>query len=262
MIRSLASSHSASDASFLEEACIWLAIISGIVLVLGLTGEWPESEPWKTSYLYKLAKAAVILGVAGELFGDAGIFAASGRLQQITDDSIRENFRIEKAIIDQLKPRDFKKWQFDALVSALDGKVKLMLTVFTIPDPEASRFGFAILQLLQAAHVDTRWVRLKENFAFIEGVSSTGITLYAPDGSKPGLKELVETLLNQTTVENGLLIHAFMGKATPDIPVPSLFVMQQERSFEWFPSYLGVPGVPEPPLEPKIGSCVCASRSY
>jgi hypothetical protein len=63
------------------------AIFFGIVLVAGLCGEYPESDIWKKGRLYKAAKWAVIIGVFGELVGDATIFAASDRLQQITDES-------------------------------------------------------------------------------------------------------------------------------------------------------------------------------
>src|ERR1700723_3587988 len=44
-----------------------LLIISAILLTLGLLGEWPDSETWKKRFIYKVAKACVIIGVVGEL---------------------------------------------------------------------------------------------------------------------------------------------------------------------------------------------------
>jgi hypothetical protein len=39
--------------------------------------------------LYKAAKSAVIIGVLGELLGDAGIFEPTGRLQELFDAKVR-----------------------------------------------------------------------------------------------------------------------------------------------------------------------------
>jgi hypothetical protein len=253
MLRSLASSLSSSDASSWEESCIWLAIISGIVLVFGLIGEWPESDHWKTSCLYKLAKAAVILGVARELFGDAGIFATSGRLQQITDDSIRENFRIEKVVIEQLKPRDFTKPQFDTLVASLRGKIKGRLPIFSDPDAESRRFGFAISQLFKEAQIDAPFFFLSSSPS-VMGISSVGVTLYVPGAnSNAELKTLTETLFNGAIVNGGLVIHGYSGEATSGVPIPSLFVMPKQYPFDWIQGYLEPPGSPwpKPPWEPK-----------
>jgi hypothetical protein len=60
-----------------------LLLAATLVLVVGLLGELPESRTWKSRIWYKLAKVAVVLGVVGELFGDAGIFETSARLQTL-----------------------------------------------------------------------------------------------------------------------------------------------------------------------------------
>jgi hypothetical protein len=67
-----------------------LLLISAVTLAIGIIGEWPESEQWRTRLWYKAAKAAVLLGVIGELLGDGGIFEASARLQLIQDKTVQE----------------------------------------------------------------------------------------------------------------------------------------------------------------------------
>jgi hypothetical protein len=77
------SSLSEPDARWWVHASEVLLIVSAILLAAGLFGEWPDSESWKKRLLYKAAKAAVIVGVLGELLGDGGIFAGGDRLQEL-----------------------------------------------------------------------------------------------------------------------------------------------------------------------------------
>ena len=58
-------------------------LLFGLLLVVGLVGEYSESDHWK-KYV-KVFEMLVILGVAGELFADAGVFAFSARLQSLSD---------------------------------------------------------------------------------------------------------------------------------------------------------------------------------
>jgi len=91
-----------------ESVWIVVAIISAVVLLGGLIGEYSEIEGWKKTRRYKLAKWAVIIGVLGELIGDAGIFETSDALQQKTD----------AAITAQL-PRNLTPEQQDAIAKEL-----------------------------------------------------------------------------------------------------------------------------------------------
>jgi hypothetical protein len=123
-------------------------VVSAIILTIGLIGEWPESESWRRRRLYKLAKLAVVLGVVGELVGDAGIFETSARLTVLQETAIqdartgaanaeeRAGNAIERAAglekeADHLRlalemertktaPRPLRKWQFDALQELKD----------------------------------------------------------------------------------------------------------------------------------------------
>ena len=89
MILSL-SSLSADDAKWWLGASNALLMLSAVVLVIGLGGEWSGSDSWKKRIWYNLAKAAVILGVVGELLGDAGIFETSARLQALEEGAISD----------------------------------------------------------------------------------------------------------------------------------------------------------------------------
>jgi hypothetical protein len=77
------------DAKWWLNASELLLLGATVLLVVGLIGELPESESWKKGALYKLAKAAVVFGVIGEFFGDAGIFETTGRFQELFDAQIR-----------------------------------------------------------------------------------------------------------------------------------------------------------------------------
>jgi len=71
-------------------------LLFGLLLVVGLVGEYSESDRWK-KYV-KVFEMLVILGVAGELIADAGVFAFSARLQSISDIEVaRLNVAAESA---------------------------------------------------------------------------------------------------------------------------------------------------------------------
>src|ERR1700730_589443 len=61
-------------------------LIFGVLLVVGLIGEYAEAERWKK--LVKMFEMFVIIGVAGELIADGGIFVFSAHLTTISE---REN---------------------------------------------------------------------------------------------------------------------------------------------------------------------------
>jgi cytochrome c-type biogenesis protein CcmH/NrfG len=104
-----------------SEASWWLRVSEVVLLVfaalltLGLIGEWPDSAAWKKRFIYKVAKSCVIIGVVGELLGDAGIFETSARLQVLQETAIKKaNEDLEKER-QKTSARPWTKEQFDGL---------------------------------------------------------------------------------------------------------------------------------------------------
>src|SRR4051794_38580251 len=60
-----------------------VVLLFGLLLVVGLIGELAKSAKWKSRL--RIFEPFVIVGVAGELIGDGGIFVFSERLQAISD---------------------------------------------------------------------------------------------------------------------------------------------------------------------------------
>jgi hypothetical protein len=154
-------SLSESDARWWLGASELLLLAATILLVAGLIGEWSDSESWKKRKLYKLAKLAVILGVAGEFFGDAGIFETSARLQTVEEakvsnantkaaDAIERAARVEQAAAWRILDRE----RFLKLKSALAGNPARPVTLgYAVGDPESITFASQIL----AAFEGTNW---------------------------------------------------------------------------------------------------------
>ena len=172
-----------------DDAKLWLGIselaliVSAIVLVVGLLGEWPDSESWKNRTLYKLSKAAVILGVFGELLGDAGIFETSARLQVLEESAISvantkaaaaevaagqakeragalENtaaqlrLDLEKERVkNQTRPLTQK--EFDA-IGELKGKIPSVSLAYSSNCIECSVYATQIVDALMAANIDVK----------------------------------------------------------------------------------------------------------
>jgi hypothetical protein len=63
-------------------------LLFGILLTIGLIGEYAKSERWKR--YVRTFEMFVIIGVAGELLADGGIFLFSSHLQTIADQEIGE----------------------------------------------------------------------------------------------------------------------------------------------------------------------------
>jgi hypothetical protein len=63
-------------------------LLFGVVLVVGLVGEYAEGSWWKRRE--KIFELCVIIGVAGELLADGAIFRLSERLQELSDNDVAE----------------------------------------------------------------------------------------------------------------------------------------------------------------------------
>jgi hypothetical protein len=82
-VLSFLSKHATSLALNISEAAL---LLFGLLLVIGLVGEYSEKDRWKKHV--RVFKWLVILGVGGELIADGGIFLLSGRLQSLADGEI------------------------------------------------------------------------------------------------------------------------------------------------------------------------------
>jgi hypothetical protein len=63
-------------------------LLFGVLLTVGLIGEYAKAERWKIHV--KTFEMLVIIGVAGELLADGGIFLFSSHLQTIADQDIAD----------------------------------------------------------------------------------------------------------------------------------------------------------------------------
>jgi hypothetical protein len=280
-------SLSESGAKYWLVASEILLLVATLVLIVGLIGEWRDSEAWKTSIWYKLAKLAVIVGVAGELFGDAGIFETSARLQTIdglaissanerasnavkaAEDEKLERVRIEKAIIDELAQRDLTREQVEAISSAIKGRIGTIY-LYPLSDPEASRYVFAISETLKRGGVDVKLMLSGTKDApvfpdkFNVAVSITGVTAYESGGKH----EIVDLLLRafgeagvklQGQLSENSLPGIIDGKWVEDagIQSPAIFVGLRPAPFSQFPGFASPPELEEflknhpPPWAPK-----------
>jgi hypothetical protein len=141
------------------EAKFWLRfseitlIASAILLAVGLFGEWPDSESWKKRLLYKAAKAAVILGVLGELLGDGGIFSSSERLQEIQESHIaaaeNRSAKAEERLVAYRKQRYLTQGQKDRITELTSKFRSIPFVAFTAREQENWTFVLDIASALK-----------------------------------------------------------------------------------------------------------------
>jgi hypothetical protein len=155
------------------------------------------------------------------------------------------------AMLVQLQPRDMTRDQMDQFVASIRGKVT-ELHVFTIPDPEAAVYGFTVLEALQRAGVAVSWYRLSSSVIPVEGVASTGMTIYeypatGEGGAGHALMEAFYPLAALSTPGRHLEVPCTSTMdhdatlplaAKCRIPSPALFIALKPPAFLDFPDYL------------------------
>jgi hypothetical protein len=178
-------SLSESDAKWWLRWSEALLLGSAILLTAGLFGEWPDSESWKKRALYKASKAAVIIGVLGELLGDGGIFAAGDRVESL------DNAKII-ALETRLAARSISDEQLETIASQL--KSFAPQTYQIIPywkNPES----LALANRISAGLTKAGWVlQNPDRFTTLVGVL-TGITVSVDKGASDSVKKAGAELL-------------------------------------------------------------------
>lgn len=114
---------------------------SDFVLVIGIVGEYAKSDKWRAHL--RAFEVLVVIGVAGELFADGGIFLFSRRLQAISDEEVarltvkaeeaeqkaaeaRERTAIAELEMEQIRERQKDRWLRFSEMGRL-GKFEAML---------------------------------------------------------------------------------------------------------------------------------------
>jgi len=145
------SKSATSSALHISELAV---LLFGLLLVVGLIGELSKSEKWKVRL--RMFELMVIIGVAGELMGDGGIFVFSERLQAISEAEVaRLNVEAgalrQRAAEAELKLAELnaarlpRNLPVDCFLSALKDKPAGTVTVLYQPeDPEAYSFSLEI----------------------------------------------------------------------------------------------------------------------
>jgi hypothetical protein len=144
------------------------------------------------------------------------------------------------AMLEQLQARDMTKEQIAQFVETIKGKVR-QLSVFTIPDSEASIYGVTVLDALQKAGVSVTWYRMQSPVIMIEGVNSTGVTIYQdqPGGSEGAGEALLKAFVDMHIQSNLLTpVQPLQG-----VPSPSLFIALKPPSFIKSPDPLRPPEI-------------------
>src|SRR5712691_7756459 len=82
-------SLSKSTASTALDVSEWTLLVFGLVLVVGIFGEYKKLPGWLLGPK-PIFEILVMVGVAGELLGDGGVFVFSRLLQSVGDHEIAE----------------------------------------------------------------------------------------------------------------------------------------------------------------------------
>jgi hypothetical protein len=219
-------SQSKSATSIALDTSEIVLLLFGILLTVGLVGEYAKSERWKRHV--KTFEMLVIIGVAGELLADGGIFLFSAHLQTIADLEIaelakkageandhasqveQENIKLRTMLAKLQRstgPRYFSPDEQDQLVKALSRYV-ITNALIEVEDgnAEAGRFGEDFVSVFKRLHWNPRvWVGRnttvgidsatgRQTFFFPPGITIRIADPSNPPAAAPALKSALGNL--------------------------------------------------------------------
>jgi hypothetical protein len=184
MWASLAANMSRQDAASWSEVSEVTVVLAATILVLGLIGEFPDSEKWHRTCWYRLAKCAVIGGVIFETVGGIGAFVTSVRLQELTDRSLQDQLTIQKEQQDKIRALSARPWtqkQFDAIQTLKGTAVKDVAVIPQDKCAECKWYAGEIETALHAAGV-TLYDRPIRPFPLLDSMEHVGIFVWVTPG--------------------------------------------------------------------------------
>jgi hypothetical protein len=135
----------------------------------------------------------------------------------------------QAAMAAQLQTRDMTKEQMAKFVETIKGKVR-QLSLFIVPDREASIFGITVLDALRKAGVFVTWHRMQSSAVLSPEVAETGVIIHECPG-EAGDDCAGQTLSNAFSaidIEARILNPA---QPLPGFPSPSLIIALKPSGF-------------------------------
>ena len=139
-----------ADAKWWLRASEILLVVSAVIVFAGLAGEWPESKSWRNRLIYKAAKWTVLIGIGGELLGDAAIFLSGDRVQSIDGNKISE-------LEHHLTARALSDPQNASVLAAISGSPFVVHYAFSITNDEEAGLAIALSESV-FSKADWKWV--------------------------------------------------------------------------------------------------------
>jgi len=229
----------------------WL--LGGDVLATWMVGAGILWESQSLSVNHVIARRFVFIGVVLEPLCSVALFAFDDNISDAQQSKIIALDSRANVMLAQLEPRDFNnKEEFEKFVAAIRGKFARKITIYTLPDPEASMFGFEIVYAFQEAGIPHDWIPLPQNKFDISGASSTGLTLLEPGAANGDATAKTESDAFFEALRKHERRRIYAAKYPFRSSLPALFVGLHQPPFSWLPRFNSEPGqLPRPPWEEK-----------
>ncbi|MGA8222527.1 MAG: hypothetical protein WB780_12805 [Candidatus Acidiferrales bacterium] len=182
-------------------------LLFGVMLVIGLVGEYAESEKWKKRE--KIFKLLVIIGVAGELFADGGVFLFSAHLQTISDaevatlnkeagearrdaaDAQLHTAKLEQRLADRHVTLEQRKKML-GILSARSGP-RASVTFLTPAEPDAQEYAIEIGGVFQ----DAKWTVVPFTWLISQNTPVHGFAIEIRQNGPASKRKLTEIAARQ-----------------------------------------------------------------
>ncbi|HXR35719.1 MAG TPA: hypothetical protein VN754_07210, partial [Candidatus Binataceae bacterium] len=177
-------------------------LIFGIALAFGIVGEiiwesdkdkalnpWERPRPFSPKKAYKVASIAVLIGVLGELAGDAGVYFFSEHLQTIDESTIAQLEDDAVRMLQALRPRHLNQnavGENERLLNSLKKPEFVGMPVFiqVISDTKAQRLAAEMVTLFQNSEMKVEVIDQKRT-GVPDIMISEGVTIQTHLSQKP-----------------------------------------------------------------------------
>lgn len=207
-------------------------MVSAVLVVVGLFGEFPDSDAWKKTSLYEAAKWGVIIGIGIELLGDAGVYRAGERVHDLDKKAIGEAMtraaNAEETLVAYRAQRHVSDGQKERLEKVTK---RYPATSFVAVTSIANEPWIFLLELSRLLRKDGwNWLPVEHGLQANDGSPAEGVSIlsHIQINASPGESDVAYALRDAIFEPETVGMGHIVVDITPNAPIMTIFMGTKE----------------------------------